>query len=697
MILKQAHTPAGHTQATLLSQPQPLWLVATLISGLALVLRLVHLYFAQHNPTFYTPTLDEATHLTWAQHLVRDQFIDRTEFFRAPVYPYFLALWLSLFDHSLFAVKLIQCILGSLSCGMLCISAARLFNRATAWIVGIWAASYWLFIYYDALLLVEGLLLFWLAALLVVATQSPTLRIRHALLIGILSLLCVYTRPNFILCIPLLIIWLWQRSLPSLKWKNLLLCCSIIVGGLSLYGARNHLLFGYFEILPTQGGINFYIGNHLGANGREAVAASVNVPPDYGQEFKDYPFYQDNVWYSYNYATYQAQGKQPNQAEVSQFWYHKAWQDINADIPAWLALTGKKFYYLLNAHEIPSTDELHENWRRYAGPLHLIEWPAFGIIVTLFVLSIYFTWRRWRELWPLWTITAVYGVSVILFFVNHRFRLPMVPLMGMMSAYALTHLWQQWRCRSLSAMQWGAIAVITIVCLIISYGRAFSVSDTDYSPFAFNLGNTHMKEKRYEDAVREFERAATRKPIPIYLNALAFAQIKLSQYDDAMHTLKNALTLNSKDAQTLHLIGLVYYNINNKTEALEWYRRVEQADANFADTRFWFRYGVMLDATGANNDAQRAFARAASTMEQALQHSTVDPDDLFLLGITYSMQHKLPQARQTLERALAMDINDPDKHFILAQVLHDLNEKDLAAQHEKEGQRLLDQKRKPNP
>ena len=67
------------------------WFIVLLIFGFSLFIKGIYLFFLASSPTFDAPTLDASTHLRWAEQLVSNCFSEPHEFFRAPIYPYFLA------------------------------------------------------------------------------------------------------------------------------------------------------------------------------------------------------------------------------------------------------------------------------------------------------------------------------------------------------------------------------------------------------------------------------------------------------------------------------------------------------------------------------------------------------------------------------------------------------------------------------
>ena len=109
---------------------------------LALIVRLIYLWQVQSSPFFDTPVGDAGWHDAWARSLLEGGWRYPGVFFRAPLYPYFLAMLYALLGQGFFMARAAQMILGSLSCLLVYALAGRLFNRTTALVAGVAAALY---------------------------------------------------------------------------------------------------------------------------------------------------------------------------------------------------------------------------------------------------------------------------------------------------------------------------------------------------------------------------------------------------------------------------------------------------------------------------------------------------------------------------------------------------------------------------
>ena len=91
--------------------------VAGLIFLLALGLRLFHLReISIHDPFFDLPSIDAAVYDDWARALLGGKGFGEGVLFLGPLYPLFIAGVYGLFGESLATLKVVQGVLGAITC-----------------------------------------------------------------------------------------------------------------------------------------------------------------------------------------------------------------------------------------------------------------------------------------------------------------------------------------------------------------------------------------------------------------------------------------------------------------------------------------------------------------------------------------------------------------------------------------------------
>ena len=102
--------------------------------------------------------MDAGYHLAWARAVASGETFQEGPFFRAPLYPYFLALWTALSPGSTLLARLAQAVLGGVTAALTARLAASVAGRAAAWVAGGLVALSPVLVAFDAELLIPTLL-----------------------------------------------------------------------------------------------------------------------------------------------------------------------------------------------------------------------------------------------------------------------------------------------------------------------------------------------------------------------------------------------------------------------------------------------------------------------------------------------------------------------------------------------------------
>ena len=93
-------------------------------------------------------------------------------------------------------------------------------------------------------------------------------------------------------------------------------------------------------------------------------------------------------------------------------------------------------------------------------------------------------------------------------------------------------------------------------------------------------GNVFYKQKNFEKAIEEYQKAFAKYPDVLYLNNIAAAYLESSKYEEAIQTLNDAIELsktNRTDYKTMakiyHRLGNCYNKLGQKEEALVYYKK----------------------------------------------------------------------------------------------------------------------------
>src|SRR4051794_27314188 len=172
----KARTAGGITCASIptLSRktvPPGAWIFMT-----ALAVRLVHVWQMRATPFFSVLMGDSRGYDEWARRIAAGEWLGREVFYQAPLYPYLLGVIYTVAGHHLLAVRIVQALIGSASCALLALAAARLLPRpanTVGIIAGLMLALYAPAIFFDGLLQKSVLDVFFVClALWLIATTS---------------------------------------------------------------------------------------------------------------------------------------------------------------------------------------------------------------------------------------------------------------------------------------------------------------------------------------------------------------------------------------------------------------------------------------------------------------------------------------------------------------------------------------------
>jgi 4-amino-4-deoxy-L-arabinose transferase-like glycosyltransferase len=407
------------------------WILAAILLG-ALLVRVLYVLQSRANPFFAEPAMDAGYHLEWARAFAAGREFQPGPFFRAPLYPWFLGLCLRVFGEDLLAVRLLQALIGTWSCWLAYCVGLRAFDRRTGLVAAALGAGYWMLVYFDGELLLPVLevpttLLVVLAGLRWRESPGGARALQLGLALGLAALV----RPNILLFAPLLGLWLCLEARPRLPALALALAgLALPIAPITLW---NGLAGGDWALISTQGGVNLWIGNNPQADGASALVPGTRA----------------DWWGGYRDAIQQAEaleGRPLKPSEVSDSYVRRVRAFWAAEPAHALELTLWKLRLFLTDRELGNNQD-ERFFALHFGPL--LRWLplSYGILLPLALVGLALAARRWRELFPLWALVPVYTASIVLFFVNARFRIPLVLPLAVFAAHALVWSADAWRAR----------------------------------------------------------------------------------------------------------------------------------------------------------------------------------------------------------------------------------------------------------
>jgi tetratricopeptide (TPR) repeat protein len=579
-------------------------LIPVLLYLVAAALRITYLEGFQKTPLFHSPGLDQAYYLATAKAIANGQGMGSEVYFMGPLYPYALAVIGRAVGFATSHLLLVQSLLGSFGPPLLYLLARRYVGRVAAIVAAVAMAAYGMLILYDHLFLMEWLLtLLLLLTLLVLSGAGKKSGVRRFVLAGAILGLAALGRGSVLFFAPFVLVWIAVgpsfRSAPALRWR----WAAGFLAGLALAIApvtiRNYAVGKDLVIISSNGGLNLFIGNNPMGRGtylpldRIARAAGVKAAVDVNWMLTD-P--------SGKRIAEAARGRTLKPSEVSSFWSERAMASIRADPGRALQIFGRKILLVWNAIEVPQIED--QGLYRDLIPFLRLPLVRFGWIAPLALLGVVLAitsgeWRRWLLIL---LFLLAFTLSVAVFFVTARYRVPIVPAVILMAAYAGESLVRRAKPPNVRALAWPLLVLAAFAVLV-----HLPLAHFDRSGAYVSLGAALADEGKFDEAITAFERARALAPgDPVAASNLGATMLKAGRNADAARIFKEATERFPRVATLWRGLGESEARQNHAPEAAAAFRTATTLDPR--DPMLWLRLGGAEFASGRVDSARAALA-----------------------------------------------------------------------------------------
>jgi tetratricopeptide (TPR) repeat protein len=666
-----------------------------LIFFTAFFIRCLYLGELKELPDFDTPAVDAAYHDYWAQGIATGEWpepggqirsenpeIHKHPFFRPPGYPYFLGTVYALFGHDYVLARMVQFLLGSLSCVLLSILGARLAGRKTGLLAGVLAATYWVFIFFEGELQppVVGTVLLLLAVLAVLTSQKKSGSILWAGVSGVFLGLASLTIPNLLALIPVTAVWLGMLLRKTNRRKAVLspavLCVCALLAILPAT-VRNWRVSGEPVLISTNAGINFYAGNNPRANGYD-----VNLL-EFGTSF-------DHLRMVRHVES--KLGRSLTHTEVSDYFAKQAWSHILENPGHTLELIFKKARLFWGAEEIFSNKELNFA-RQESEILRLLplNFPAVFSFAVVGVACLLIRFKKRRKDATADPATESYGgpglllaglmvltlfITYLPFFVTARYRVPILPFLLLFSAVGIRELLFLFSQRKLYP------AAILLLATAGLYG-ADVLASFDIKPNSVYwhhlLGVTHARKGESQKALDRFDLALRAKPdhVPsLFERGKALSSVERLQ--EAAQDFQEVIRLQPGFQDGYLELGRMFFRLKRTAEAVEIYRQGLQINPRHIGLQI--NAGTALQSIGDTRGAIKHFGAAVE----------LDPANVevsFNLGLLFFQNGEYLKASNALIHSIEIDPKSISARSYLVLALLETHQFDLCVRQLEEGLR----------
>jgi len=588
-----------------------------LLTGLAIFIvalgvRLAYLYDSSDSPTFRTPIVDAKNYDNLARllspHIFADgpadeklSLADQLLLFWQPfLYPYTLGALYRIAelrgqDPLLFA-KVVQLVVGALTCVLVYALGRRLFGRGTGVIAALMTAFCGPLIYYEADLVAAGWAAFWSAALVLLAVKAGRDgSIVAAWLAGAGGGLAVLMRPTFLPFLVALLAWLIVRCIRDKRGavgSLVRVAPAVLLFGLVVYPvankAHNYELIRKYTFLPVSGGINFYIGNN------ENVCETLNTRPGMTKWSK--------------LAEPSGAAGDTNTLERSQLLGRQALEFIKTHPFKFVRGLVDKVLRFASGREMPRNEDVYV-FRRWSPLLSVLLWKAgpfgfpWGVLFPLALVGL--VWRRKDVPGPLALYLVLYPLSIILIFVSGRYRVETVPVFAVPAAACVWGMIEVARARKWLLVA-GPLGYVAALGVLTSLPGPFCEEEVNYEAemyvwlgddkrlqakpllkIPYDASEEVVKamqaeaDRLHNEARAFYERAATLAPDSVVARVhLGYLLKSMRRYEEALQHLDFVLQ-QEPDFLAYYYRGDLYSRMRDQERALRDFNSCVEAEPRF--------------------------------------------------------------------------------------------------------------------
>jgi len=520
-----------------------------LVFGIALVVRLMYVWQIRSMPFFDAPIIDAAMYDMKAVNLLQS-VVEEKPFYQAPLYSYFLALIYRIFGHDYLLPRLIQSAIGAVNCGMVALVGKRLFGGREGFLAGCIAALYGPFIHFDGEFLRPVLIIFLALSMILCIFSWSEDRPIWAAIAGLFMGLSAITRENILIVLPVIIIYLWMSS-KKRRWHAPVLFIALTILPIIPVTVSNYKKSDDVVPISTQGGMNFYIGNSLHSDRLTGLQPGME-------------------WDKMAFSPREELGPHPKPSEFQSWFIKKAFKDISQSPTGWIGKLVKKLYLVFYGEELTPNSNLGLYRERSFllriliskwGPLYI----PFGLLFPFFVLGIGVRGAK-RDKGLLIGFIIAYSLSLMLFHVRARYRLPIVPFMIPFAAAGMLYLIKQVQIKDVKKVV-PCFFILAFFAVLVN-APLLDVSFAKRFPTDYFVGQALYKQGHYELALEEFEKGLEKDPhFPDLRRAYGHTLIRLGRLEEGLEQITMASDLAPDYAPIRKDLGKLYQERAKKLNA----------------------------------------------------------------------------------------------------------------------------------
>ena len=385
----------------------------------ALILRIVALLYLKRSIYFGFLLWDERIYHAWAAKIADGSYQSASVYEFAPLPAYLMAIIYKIFSPNILYIRIANIIFGVFTCYLVYLIGKEMANRTVGLCACIIASLYKPFIFYSIVPLKTSLSVFLFASAIylfvAILNQHSMIKV---FLLGLGGGLMLNVRANSGIMIPLMLLIILLRLYreQGAYLKTLSSTLLLFIAGLSLstspFIVRNYRVAGEFALTTSQAGFNLYLGNNL-----------QNPDPYY----RPVPFASASPFKQGIQFTIEASRrahKRLSSGEASSYWSREVFRMALNHPAAFLWKLCQKTLVLFNHFE--AGDHYHIGFVSKYVSFFKFPFLSLWLILPLGMAGMAVTVFRSKKLLALSSIFLLYAATLIAFYTNTRYRLPLL-------------------------------------------------------------------------------------------------------------------------------------------------------------------------------------------------------------------------------------------------------------------------------
>ncbi len=352
--------------------------------------------------------------------------------YRPPLYQFFLAGIYFLFGHSYAAVRIIQALIGALTCIITYFIGKELYNKKIGRLSSLFLAFYPSAIYFSGHIYTEGIFIFLLTISIfysIKAFKEPSLK--NQVIFGILIGLSILIRPMLLSFLPFIFIWcilIFRQKKVAIK--NFLIISFFILITIAPWTVRNYIVHHKFIPVATLGGFSLFACNN--------------------------PFQKDGIWCLPTELQWKEIGEEPPNVsprppspyyppsiDIAPALWWKDLSEVENDRKYhklainWIKNNPKEFIGLWGKKLIRFWEWETRSAAPIAQKYNLINALTYGLLLPFMVIGIFLSLKERKKFLIIYLLILQFTLNTILFYGSTRFRAPLDPYLLILASIGI--------------------------------------------------------------------------------------------------------------------------------------------------------------------------------------------------------------------------------------------------------------------